>query len=365
MPASAPSGSCSPPDCPLEGQRFGGELPAGCDPLLPGLEAGAEADTVLGFSHGRAALGWLMERRGPFAAALVCAYTCPTVPRFLRSHGLVLERFDVGAGASGLEALAAGLPGRVLVLVPALLGFDPWLDAAALARTLGPRALVVIDAAQTAFGQRRHRPPAGGAVLSGPRKCTGAADGAWLALDGVTEAERRAVAALPEAAAATAAKQAARALLAGGDPGREAEALALARQAEQGWPETPCRMSGTSRALLAGLDEAAHAALRLANRARLARALEGVLPPACDDGPGVPFCHAVLTPERPGLLERLHRRRVFATPLWPDAELDPVRHPRAAILSAHLLALPVDQRYREADMDRLASLVLAALREGR
>lgn len=343
-----------------DNQRFGGELPLGCDTLLS--KPRSETAKTLGFSHGRAALGWLTHRRGPFGSAMVCAYTCPTVPHFLRRQGLTIERFDVGAGVTELVRLAAGLPGRVLVLIPALFGFDPWLDSAALAEVLGPRALVVIDAAQTAFGHRLYPAPPGGGVLSGPRKSTTSADGAWLTLDDTTESDSKSVAALPEAREAVAAKQAARTLLAEHNPDLEAEALILARKAEQDWPETPCRMSGQSRKLLLSLDAEAHAVHRQANRARLNDALRGALPSAFD-GSGVPFCHAVLVPERPALMERLHSLRVFATPLWPAAEHDPVRHPCAAKLSNHLLALPVDQRYRETDMDHLATLVLAAFLE--
>ncbi len=341
-----------------EYRRFGGELPLGCDPRLswPCLEP----ETALGFSHGRAALDWLIGRRGPFAAALVCAYTCPTVPRFLESRALAIGRFDVAAPLEALTEAAAALPGRVLVLVPALFGFDPWLDATALAESLGPRALVVIDAAQTAFGHRRYRPPPGGAVLACPRKTTAAADGAWLALDGVTEADRRTVDGLPEATRAAGAKQAARALLAARDPALEARALALVQEAEAGWPDQPCRIGGDSRTLLATLDARAHETRRLANRARLRARLDSVLPAAAD-GDGVPFCHAVLTDVRAGLLARLRSRRVFATALWPDADPDPDRHPGATRLARRLLALPVDQRYDLSDMDRLADLVLESV----
>jgi len=351
-------------------RRFGGELPSGCDPRL--AEARSEP-MALGFSHGRAALDWLIRRRGPFAAALVCAYTCPTVPRFFESRGLAIGRFDVAAPAAGLIAVAAGLPGRLLVLVPALLGFDPWLDVAALAGTLGPRALVTIDAAQTAFGHRRYPPPPGGAVLAGPRKTTAAADGAWLVLDGATGADRRSVEVLPEATRAVRAKQTARALLAARDPALEARALALIQEAEAAWPDQPCRLGDNIRTLLADLDAEAHNARRLANRARLRELLEPTLPAVAvaGIGAGVPFCHAVLTDDRAGLLARLRSRRVFATALWPDAvvvpgpgpdpDADPYPYPQAATLARHLLALPVDQRYTVSDMERLAALVLDAL----
>lgn len=350
-------------------RRFGGELPWGCDPLL--TEAEDEAAAVLGFSHGRAALAWLIERRGPFANALVCAYTCPSVPRFLVARGLFPAFFDVGASAAEVLERTTARPGRWLVLVPALLGFDPWLDGGVLASALGDAGVVVIDAAQTAFGHRRYAPPPGGAVLSCPRKTTALADGACLVMAGEDAADdRRAVATLPEAVGPAGAKRAARLLWAARAPEREAEALALAEQAEQTWPATPHRISDAAWAALRFFDAAAHAARRVANRARLRRHLDRVWPaapipaapvapiaPVAADDPGVPFCHAVLVDNRAAVIAEGRRRRIFATPLWPDACHNPAHHPRAALLAQRLLALPVDQRYTPGDMDRLAALI--------
>ncbi len=335
-------------------RRFGGDLPWGCDPVL--TVAADEAAAVLGFSHGRAALAWLIERRGPFAHALVCAYTCPSVPRFLAARGLSLAFFDVGASVAEVLEQTAARPGRWLVLVPALLGFDPWLDVGVLAAALGTAGLVVIDAAQTAFGHRYYKAPPGGAVLSCPRKTTALADGACLVLAESDPADREAVAALPEAEGPAAAKRAARVLWAARAPEREAEALALAEQAERGWPATPHRITDAAWAALRYLDAAAHAARRVANRRRLRGHLDAVWPVAWE-GAGVPFCHAVLVDDRAALMAAGRRRRVFATPLWPDALHDPARHPRAALLAQRLLALPVDQRYTPDDMDLLAAAV--------
>lgn len=346
--------------------RFGGELPLDCDPLRPAPEP--LPPEVLGFSHGRAALGWLIRRRGPFAAALVCAYTCPSVPEHLRGFGLRLGFYEFGAGPEAVLAAARALPAPRLVLVPAPFGFRPWLDAAILARELGERALVVVDAAQSAFAPPGPPPP-GGARFWCPRKTTALGDGACLELAEGGAAEREAVAALPEAEGPAQAKLAARALFAARDPAREAAALALAGHSEQSWPATPHRMSRPSREALPWLDPVAHAVLRQANHRHLSAALAaaGLDWEPGYRGAGVPFCLPLLVPggrePRTRLLAALRVRRVFATPLWPGAEHDPAAHPRAASLAAGLLALPVDQRYRAADMERLAALVAAAARE--
>lgn len=332
--------------------RFGGELPLGCDALRPVPRA--LPDNVLLFSHGRAALLWLIARRGPFASAALSAYTCPSVPRCLEAGGLALDYFD--HGESDPLPMIRRLPKPWLVLVPAPFGSAPWLDVAALARVLGAGACVVIDAAQTAFGFEDFSPPPGGAVLACPRKALAIGDGAVLRLDGLREDEQASVAALPMASAAAAQKQAARVLFATGNIAREAEALALARAAEVALPSSPHQISIESRDLLHRADPVAHAHQRRTNAQVLRAALEKRA--SCMlGGAGTPFNFPIVVDDRDAVLKRLHERRVFATALWPDARHDPARHPMAARLARQLLALPIDQRYDAADMARLAGLV--------
>ncbi len=337
-------------------RRFGGELPLGVDPLL--AEPRPLPRNVLAFSHGRAAISWVLETRGPFASAALSAYTCPSVPRHLAARGLVLGFFDHGDPA--IEACIAALPARTLVLLPAPFGLAPWIDATALASSLGDEAFVLVDAAQSAFAHSELPVPPGGGVLSCPRKAMALGDGALLALECVEEREHAAVAALPEASEPRRLKQAGRALLRDAYPEREAEALDLAARAEELWPAAPHRMSEESLALLTRVDAAAHAARRRANAARLAARL-GERLPVLLNGEGTPFHYPTLVDDRAALLERLRAQRVFATALWPDAWHDPTIHPRAAELTARLLALPVDQRYEPAEMDELADIVLACL----
>ena len=341
-------------------ERFGGELPLGCDPLGPPAPL---PDNVYAFSHGRAALSWLVAARGPFASAAICAYTCPTVPAHVKRLDLVLGLFDYGS--NDVAAAVSSLPGRCLVLVPAPFGLAPWLDAAALARQLGERATIVIDAAQTALGALDFAVPPGGAVLSCPRKAMALGDGALLAVDKGKEEERAAITLLPVAQEAAEAKRAARALFAMREVRREPEALLLARHGEKLFPPEPRRMSDASRDLVCRADRAAHRARRRENAVRLAAQLRDDADLAFNDDfttpPSVPFNLPILHNDRGRLLADLRARRVFATPLWPDAVHDPIRHPRAADMARRLLALPVDQRYGVADMDRLAELVRPCL----
>lgn len=341
-------------------ERFGGELPLDCDRLADWQDL---PDNVYGFSHGRAAISWFIGARGPFESAAICAYTCPTVPQHLASAALLLGFFDYGA--DHIDDVIEALPGRCLVLVPAPFGLVPWLDATSLARRLGERVAVMIDAAQTAFGALDFPVPAGGAVLSCPRKALAIGDGALLAVEQADERERETIAGLPTADRAIEMKQKSRALFAEGKIEREAEALALARQSETLIAEQQARLSDVSRDRICRIDRAVHRASRQANALRLSDRLKGKcelgLPGSFTQHPSVPFNFPILHDDRVRLLSDLHARRVFATPLWPNARHDPLQHPRAADFAQRLLALPVDQRYQAADMDRLADIVETCL----
>lgn len=336
--------------------RYGGELPLGCDVLAS--ESQPLGDAHLGFSHGRAALRWLLEHRGPFESVAYCAYTCPSVPKHFDRYNLKTGIFD--HGESDLIAMLSELPGRCLVLLPAPFGMAPWVDPIGLACAAGGKAMVLVDAAQSAFGHLDFAVPPGGAVLSGPRKALAIGDGAILAVERVTEEERESVSDLPTARDAIHYKQSARALFATGDPASEVEALDLNKRAEAAWPARAHRMSEQSLAHLAHVDRRHHQEARRQNARRLGEQLAGRFRSPLGTE-GTPFNFPILVENRGGLLECLHARRVFATPLWPDCRHDPARHPVAADFAERLLALPVDQRYSLEDMDVVAETLLACL----
>jgi hypothetical protein len=337
-----------------EHSRLGGELPLFADRLG---ERRALARNWLAFSHGRAALAWLIERRKP-KSALVCAYTCPTVPAFLRRAGVTPSLFDVGASAEDVVALTKQMPAPRLLLLPALFGSAPWLDAGKVAKLLGRSATVVIDAAQTAFGHRDFRPPVGGATLSCSRKTTALADGAILALGRGLPV--RSIARLPFAQEATAWKYAARALWATAKPNFELQALESNRFSEGAWPDDPHRISDTSLALFERLDTDWHRSVRRRNAKALADALAGKIP-AWITGDATPFSLPIFVRDPDALIAELKTQRIFATRLWPDSEHDPARHPAAAFMVSHLVSLPVDQRYETNDMKRIATAVPRSL----
>jgi len=325
-------------------KRLGGELPAFSDRLGA---ARPWQPNWLAFSHGRAAIAWLLERRAA-RGALVCAYTCPTLPAFLRRRGLALAFYDIGASPGEIAAQARTLPAPRMVVIPALFGSRPLLRMEAV----DSGDYILVDAAQSAFGHAEIAPPAGGAVLSCPRKAAALADGAVLSLaEGLgTSSETRE---LPPAVFPAAMKARARALWAGGDPALEPEALSCNRRSEESWPDAPHRMSAASFASLGRIDRQWHESRRRRNREALASALSGLALWAADQG--TPFNLPVFAADPKAVLAHLHRSRIFASALWPDAELDASRHPAAAWIARHLVSLPVDQRHDEADMQRIAA----------
>jgi hypothetical protein len=342
---------------PPEVQAFGGELPLGCDPLL--ADPIVLSASCLAFSHGRAALRWLCEWRGHFDCAVLSAYTCPTVPDLLESLGIRMRFVDILRG--DWEGAVRSESGRLLMLVPAFLGHDPDADLPALAAAVDERGLVVVDAAQTAFGHLWIEIPDNVAVVCGPRKCTGLGDGAILRMHGISEADRAFVKALPWAVDAVAAKLAARGLMACRSPANEPDALALTTQAEREWPDTPHRMSDSGLWGFSWIDPDAHARARWRNWAVLAQAIENAAEVVRLSG-GVPFNLSILADDRANLLARLRAERVFATPLWPNARHGSELYPRAADFMHRLVGLPIDQRYTEADMHELARRVRLCLR---
>lgn len=231
---------------------------------------------------------------------------------------------------------------------------SPWLNANRLQATLAATAMVVIDAAQSAFGYLDFAPPPGGAMLSCPRKSTKLTDGAVLALARGVDTD---IAHLATAKFLTAMKAAARAIWTTGDLKLEPSALKYNRRSEENWPDTPHRMSDVSRALLASLDRAWHTEKCRCNRRVLATALSGKIA-IWKSRNGVPFSLPVFVRDQDATLASLRSNRIFASALWPDAQLDPKQHVVADWLARHLVSLPVDQRHDEVDMLHIAKAVL-------
>lgn len=324
--------------------RFGGELPLGCDVLR---EKPADfPNYIYPFFSGRSAIAWFAVARGPFKSAAVCAYTCPIVPQVLRQAGIDVRFFDV---EEDVARVAKVLPAPFLIVVPALFGCMPWIDTSSLAKETEGRGVILVDAAQTAFGALDMDVPANGAVLCCPRKTLAVGDGALLAVSNATERELAFVRALDTDEKAAQDKQSARAIFASNSTDDEITALALNHAAETSLQAVPKRMTQASWDIIRRVDQDTHRSARRANAAkllqRLEKTVECVLTKSSIEAPAVPSHFPINCSDRDGVLQRLKSRRVFATPLWTDTEHDPERHPSAARMAKSLIALPVDQRY--------------------
>jgi len=338
-------------------KRFGGTITMGCDPLL--AQPRMFADNLLYFSHGRSAMIWLIQNAGPFASAAICAYTWPEIPRMAGRYGLKVGFFDFGQ--ENIDGVIESLPGKCLVIVPVFYGFKPWIDYQAVAKKYQGKAVVLLDAAQTAFGFEDYPLPQGGAVLSCPHKATALNDGAVLAVDGLSVEVKCRQQALMPAEEFRRIKAEGRRLLASGDDQIEQEGLKLIVQLEETWvSDPPQRMSDLSQQELALLDPLAHARIRRENYLCLKQELGKYLP-SVTLPMGVPFAYAALTDDRSRILKELYKRRVFATALWPGAIYEANLHPRAAAHAQRLIALPIDQRYNTRDMEQMAEIVTAVL----
>ena len=336
--------------------RFGGEIPIGSDPISknPSLIN----DDVLLFSHGRAALSWFLEFRGPFSNALICNYTCPTVPFFFKRYDIKVNYFDY-LEENITSHLEIG-SGKVLVLLPAPFGMSPWIDPKQLAHDLGSRFSVIVDAAQSAFGHKEFSLPPGGAILSCPRKTLAIPDGAILKISNLEEYDKQYVNNLYEATESVLKKQEARLIFSKKDISSELQGLALARESETALPDKACKMSKISQRHIQLVDAKEYKRKRTINALTLREtlpSLESLLPNTY----GTPFNWPFMLKNREKIIKKLEEKRIFATPLWPDIVTDDQKWPQAYRMSRELVALPIDQRYTKEDMILMGDMVKKCL----
>ena len=243
-------------------KRFGGAITLGCDRILSNPRI--LPNEALYFSHGRAAMIWLLHNAGKFDSAAVCAYTWPEIPNMMKRYNCEIGTYDFMQ--KDIVDLIKGLPGRCLVIVPVFYGYDPWIDYKSLALELGDKAFVLLDAAQTAFGFDDYSAPSGGAVLSCPHKATAINDGAVLVMDQITESESLEYKRLQAGNQFYLIKKEGRTLLDSGDEKKERKGIELVTQLEETWcSDPPQRMTNKSYRELLYIDADSHAVIRRQN----------------------------------------------------------------------------------------------------
>lgn len=149
--------------------------------------------------------------------------------------------------------------------------------------------------------------------------------------------------------------------------GRVAEGYAAFQQAEQSLADSrPLQMSGLTQCLLAAQDHAQVRSQRRSNYASLLQALGSAsglrarVPTLPADA--VPLCCPVMAPVAVAAVRAaLAEEGIFLPRYWPDVPAPQAAESVESQLLEHCLFLPVDQRYGQADMDRLADRVKTQL----
>jgi dTDP-4-amino-4,6-dideoxygalactose transaminase len=137
----------------------------------------------------------------------------------------------------------------------------------------------------------------------------------------------------------------------------------LFQELERECPVGRFRMSGVSQMLLShAFNFGAIARARRANYERLARCLASValfpwLPPEV-----APLGFPIRLEARDRVREALFAACIYPPVHWTIADIVPARFRDSHRLSREILTLPCDQRYTPEDMDRMAAVVLEAVR---
>ncbi|MCI5148352.1 MAG: hypothetical protein D3916_02975 [Candidatus Electrothrix sp. MAN1_4] len=121
---------------------------------------------------------------------------------------------------------------------------------------------------------------------------------------------------------------------------------------------TPRLMSELTQKLLRSIDYKEIYRLRVRNFKHLHGRLENINDFNLSEKEiGVPLCYPFMT-KKEGLKNYLISKRVFLPTYWKDS-IQRLNKNWSEKMITCLLPLPVDQRYNEADMDYLASLIEA------
>jgi dTDP-4-amino-4,6-dideoxygalactose transaminase len=299
------------------------------------------------FANARSALRAVLKSRGVRRAWLP-AYICGSLADGVRAAGAELAFYPVGPGLEADVAIMerGARTGDAVVAVDYFGRAEPDLWRPLIAAR--PDLLVIEDRAQALDPGAE---PLAEAVLYSPRKLLGVADGGLVFTRSPT----------PPAASAA-------------DPtlwsALDARAADPQGHAPERWrplyvaaEDSMCAGDGaaTDRSLQA-LDSTALAPIAAARRAnwrRLAGELEDwALFPVLDPT-FAPLAFPILTTDAAAAVVALAAERIWAPRHWATLPSDPAALEQAHRLAATCVSLPLDQRYGEAEMTRLAEAVKA------
>lgn len=298
----------------------------------------AESPCCAYVSSGRAAFECLLQHLPRPDRLWIPRFICDTVLQAPQRLGIPVGRYDCTAQ---LEPLLPDIPAGDLILLVNYFGLTSSRLKATLSRYPGQ---CIIDATTALYTP----PPAGAPAFYSPRKFSGVADGgialAPFALHNLpqdTDSSSASSLHLLERLEAGAAR-----------------ALPACEEAEARLNAPPRLMSPLTRRLLRSIDFNHAAACRCRNYGILHRALGGI---NRLDLPGVPehapMCYPLLC-GIPMLRDSLIDAGVALPLYWPEVIENTGACDTANYLARQLIPLPLDQRYEEADMQRLIDLIL-------
>ena len=287
-------------------------------------------------NSGRGGLEFLVEARG-ISKVWLPDYLCDSVPRMLADRGVHVLTYPVGAT---LRAVAVPEPAA-----------DEWLYAVNYFGQLSTAEMdlfraatdrVIVDNTQAFYTQ----PLSETDTVYTCRKFFGVPDGGYVS----TNAELRR--ALPSSQSAPFMGH-----LAGRCEATATEHYGGYRNNEKRLAGVPlASMSPLTDSLMRSLDHDTIQSRRERNFSVLHERL-GHLNQLEVTAPPGPFAYPLLIKQGRDIRPQMHAERVYVPTLWPNVLSDCPSDAAAVQLTQDLLPLPVDQRYTETQMHRMADLV--------
>lgn len=300
---------------------------------------------ALGFNSARFALQALLQA-GDIKRLYLPDYTCSTMHEAAIRSGVEVLRYEVDQRLEPLD-LPALNPDERLQYVN-YFGLKDSFVQARLWPQLGGQ--LILDNAQSLFST----PLEGVATLYSPRKFVGVPDGGWLAnppadmllpAPGSSDGRTRAMMGRLE-----------------GDP--EPFYTTFVEVEHSIRDEGVRGMSALTARLLDGLDYPSIKTRRQANFATLRARLDPINGYRAFDGVTTPMVYPLLmeSAEQADHVRRtLQQQRIYVATYWRELLDDPQLGAAGRRWTQCMLPLPIDQRYDDGDMERVASAVLQAL----
>lgn len=310
------------------------------------------------FVNARSALSLLLDLVRPVQVWLP-SYLCGAILEPLAKHQCATRFYGVNydlkiASTEWMHEVAP----RDLVLLISYFGFPCDATCATEAKKRG--AWVLEDACQSLPTSGHNS--SSDFVLFSPRKFVGVPDGGILRLNAKVESDVAKLSQPPLSwwlRSLTASFLRTRFDSIGGDR----EWFALFRDVESESPVGDYAMSElSSRILVECVDYEFVARKRVQNYEVLSRKLgEIALFPVLPSGV-VPLGFPIRIKERDKVIQGLFRHEIFPAVHWPIEDIVPPDYQGSHRLASEIMTLPCDQRYDDAEMERIAMVVLSELR---